>query len=68
VSHVPRDHKRRPSWQQLDLVAGQPTQAFASPAGLNSQELAWFLETKDYRRWQAIEKRFVWALRAPSGA
>jgi hypothetical protein len=46
-------------------VAGQPTQAFASPAELNSQELAWFLETKDYRRWQAIEKRFgerAWTL------
>src|SRR5260370_4371099 len=62
---VPVDRKGRPSWREADLVAEQATRAFTPPAELNPSELAWFLETKDHRRWQAIETKFgdrAWSL------
>jgi len=62
---VPVDRKGRPSWREADLVSEQPEEAFTPPAELNTRELAWFLETKDHRRWQAIETKFsdrAWAL------
>src|ERR1700737_1730574 len=55
---VPVDRKGRPGWREADLVAEQPAQAFTPPAELNPRELPWFLETKDHRRWQAIETKF----------
>ena len=62
---VPVDHKGRPGWREADLVAEQATRAFTPPAELNPGELAWFLGTKDHRRWQAIETKFgdrAWSL------
>jgi hypothetical protein len=62
---VPVDRKGRPDWREADLVAEQPAQAFTPPPELNPRELGWFLETRDYRRWQAIETKFgdrAWSL------
>jgi len=62
---VPLDRKGRPGWREADLVAEQPAQAFTPPAELSSKELAWFLETKDHRRWRAVETKFgdrAWTL------
>lgn len=62
---VPLDRKGRPSWREADLVAERSTQAFTPPAELNPGDLAWFLETKDHRRWRAIETKFgerAWSL------
>jgi hypothetical protein len=62
---VPVDRKGRPAWRKADLVAEEPAQAFTPPAELSPSELAWFLETKDHRRWQAIETKFgdrAWSL------
>ena len=62
---VPVDRRGRPGWREADLVAEQPTRAFTPPAELNPSELAWFLGTKDHRRWQAIETKFgdrAWTL------
>jgi hypothetical protein len=65
AARIPVDRKGRPGWREADLVAEQPTQAFMPPAELNPRELAWFFETKDHRRWQAIETKFgdrAWSL------
>lgn len=65
TARVPVDRKGRPGWGEADLVAEQPTQAFTPPAELNPSDLAWFLGTKDHRRWQAIETKFgdrAWSL------
>ncbi|HEY6786560.1 MAG TPA: hypothetical protein VI365_04540 [Trebonia sp.] len=43
---TPADEHTPPGWP------------FTPPAELDPGELAWFLETKDHRRWQAIETNF----------
>jgi hypothetical protein len=63
---TPADEHTPPGWPFVILqiaavmtfAAEQPTQAFTPPAELDPGELAWFLETKDHRRWQAIETNF----------
>jgi len=55
---VPVDRKGRPAWGEADLVAGRPAMAFTPPPELDRRDLSWFLQTKDHRRWQAIETKF----------